>query len=299
VRDVRSLAARQQGLVTRGQLVALGIDKKGIDRRVRDGRLTRLHRGVYLAAPLPAQFTPEMAAVLACGPTAVLSHHSAAALHGIRPREERDVHVTVTGGQPRSRPGIRVHRARALESIRRHGIPVTTPARTLLDLATVLPRRDLERAVEEAQLRRLVSRRALIDAQTGHHGTPALHAALVDEPRLTRSEAEAELLRLIRAAGLPTPLTNARVGRYEVDFLWPEHGLVVEMDGFAYHSSRHAFERDRLRDADLQSLGLRVIRVTWRQLQQPEALVARLAAALATARPPSYGPARTAAPGRP
>jgi very-short-patch-repair endonuclease len=298
VGDVMALAARQHNVVTFEQLVALGFDMKWVSRRLRDGRLTRLHRGVYLAAPLPAQFTPEMAAVLACGDAAVLSHHSAAALYEIRPRAEGNPHVTVAGRRARKREGIHVHRARTLEATHRHGIPVTTPARTLLDLATVLPRRPFERAVEEAQLRRLVTADTLRNTPTGHHGTKALHEALAHEPRLTRSEAEAELLRLIRAAGLPIPLTNARVGRYEVDFLWPDHGLVVEMDGFAYHSSRHAFERDRLRDAELQAIGLRVVRVTWRQLAEPEALIARLAAALATARPPSFGPARTAVPGR-
>jgi len=297
---VAALAARQHSVVTGEQLAAAGLGQHAIARRVRDGRLRRMHRGIYLAAPLPAPLTPEMAAVLACGDSAVLSHESAAALWGLRPRPDGDVDVTVAGRRVRPRRGIRIHSARELAAARRHGIPVTTPARTLLDLAAHLPQRELDRAVEEAQLKRLVTRSALAQCRSGHRGAKALEAALRYEPALTRSEAEARLLGLIRAAHLPAPLTNVRVGRYEVDLLWPAEGLAVEVDGYAYHSSRQAFERDRLRDAELQAAGLRVMRVTWRQIvHAPEALVARIAAALATARPLSSGPGRTAAPRRP
>jgi very-short-patch-repair endonuclease len=152
-------------------------------------------------------------------------------------------------------------------------------------MATHLTHRDLTRAVEEAQVHHLVTDISLSEQFKRYpnlRGTPALREAIQMEPALTRSEAERRLLELIRAARLPEPQTNARVGRYEVDFLWPELGLIVEVDGYAFHSSRAAFERDRRRDAELGAQGHRVVRVTWRQLKdEPEALVATLAVATA------------------
>jgi very-short-patch-repair endonuclease len=184
-----------------------------------------------------------------------------------------------------------VHQARAVEVVRRHGIAVTTAARTLLDVAPQLDRRELARAVEEAQVQALATRtqlEALVARSGGHRGVGALAAAVAacDEPRFTRSRAERRLLELVRRARLPEPAANARVGRLEVDALWPAQRLVVEVDGWRFHSSRAAFERDRERDAELQAAGFRVARVTWRQLvSEPEAVVARLAAALAFGTP--------------
>jgi very-short-patch-repair endonuclease len=154
----------------------------------------------------------------------------------------------------------------------------------LLDLAHVLSTRELRRAYEQAQILHLLRDAdlgALLDRSPGRRGAPALRA-LIEEPSLTRSEAEARLLDLLRAADLPPTATNARVGCHEVDFLWHPQRLVVEVDGFAYHASRAAFERDRLRDAELQADGYRVIRITWRQIdEKPEAVIARLARVLA------------------
>jgi very-short-patch-repair endonuclease len=198
--------------------------------------------------------------------------------------------VTLPGRSNRSRLGIRLHRARSLDpkDVRhREGIRLTAPARTLIDLAQFISRRDLERAYEEAQVLNLVRRtelRAALERVPGRHGSPAIRALLdqASPPALTRSEGEARLLVLLRAADLSPTEVNARIGRYEVDFLWRRERLVVEVDGFAYHGNRAAFERDRLRDADLQAAGHRVIRVTWRQIEnKPEALIARLAQALA------------------
>jgi very-short-patch-repair endonuclease len=155
------------------------------------------------------------------------------------------------------------------------GLPLTTPARTLHDLATTLQPHHLERAVEEAQILGLVDEATL---RRTKRLAPALHHA----PALTRSEAEARLLALIRAARLPPPQTNTVIGRHEVDLVWHEQRLVVEVDGYEFHSTRQAFERDRVRDAELQAAGYRVVRVTWRQIaHEPEALIARLAALLA------------------
>jgi very-short-patch-repair endonuclease len=257
---------------------------------VAHGRLTPLHRGVYRVGPLDGPFTGVMAAVLACGPRAVASHDAAAHLHGFR--EWRGaVDVTVPEGQRRHRPGVRVHRRplEADEVTTAHGIPVTTPERTIRDLAAATTTRELARAIEEAQIQRRLDEASLARAvrrAAGRRGARALRAAAPeDAPSLTRSEAERRLLELIRASGLPRPVTNARVARYEVDALWPEERLVVEVDGFAYHGGRGAFERDRRKDADLLAAGHRVLRVTWRQLaDEPHAVVARVASALATGR---------------
>lgn len=280
-----TIAARQLGLVTAADLAAAGLTRGAVARRIASGRLRLLHRGVFVVGPLLVPNARELAAVLSCGSTAVLSHHSAAALWGIRPGTEGDVDVTVAR-QLRARHGIRIHRVRAFEPqdvTSRHGIPVTTPARTLLDLAGGLNRHGLARAVEEAQVHRLVSHaglQALLARSRGRRGAATLRAVLQagHEPAFTRSEAEAMLLALIRKARLPTPEVNVQIGGYEVDFLWRTRRLVVEVDGFAYHSTRAAFERDRRKDADLQALGLRTTRLTYRQIaREPEATIARLA----------------------
>jgi very-short-patch-repair endonuclease len=289
-RRLAALAARQHGVVTLAQLAGLGIGRRAVAGRVTAGRLRRLHRGVYLVGPLEVPLARELAAVLACGERAVLSHRAAAALWGLRRASGGDVDVTVGDADVRSRPGIRVHRTRRLrrgEATRRQRIPVTTPARTLFDLATVVDGQELGRALEQAEILRLVTPgglEALLRAQRGRAGARALRRALDHRagPALTRSEAEARLLALVRAARLPAPAANARVGRFEVDLLWSAERLVVEVDGYAFHATPEAFERDRSRDAELQVAGYRVLRVTWSQIvREPEALVARLAVALA------------------
>jgi very-short-patch-repair endonuclease len=263
--------------VTTRQLAAAGIGERAVAHRVATGRLVRLFRGVYRVGPILPPFGREMAAVLACGDNALLSHHSAAAIWGIRPAHEGDVHVTVSGRDQRPRQGIQVHRSLSLNAAVQDGLPLTTPARTLQDLATILPQHQLDRATEEAQVLRLVTREELEQLPS----RPALKRALHTEPALTRSEAERKLLDLVRAARLPRPETNVQVAGYEVDFLWRDHRLVVEVDGFAFHATRTASERDRTRDATLQAAGYRVVRLTWRQLtDEPHAVVARLASLL-------------------
>jgi very-short-patch-repair endonuclease len=224
-----------------------------------------------------------MAAVLACGATAVLSHRSAAVLWGLLRAWYGPPEVTVTDGRSRGRPDLRVYRTRRLdprETRRREGVPVTSPARTLLDLAIVVSERDLARAVEEAQVLRLVTPRELANlAGRGRPGSAALRAVLnrQHEPSLTRSEAEVAFLQLVRDAGLPDPETNVDVLGFEVDFLWRAQKLVVEVDGFSFHSTRNAFERDRRRDATLQAAGFRVIRFSYMQIvDEPDAIIACL-----------------------
>jgi very-short-patch-repair endonuclease len=197
--------------------------------------------------------------------------------------------VTIPGRKVDARDGIKIHRVSMLDRrdvTRRFRIPVVTPARALLDLAAAANPRELERAYAEGQAKRRITRTAVeaVLARNGRRaGTGVLRELLEKDgpPSLTRSEAEERLLRLIRSSGLPDPDVNARVGPYEVDFLWPREQLVVEVDGFQFHSSRQAFERDRRRDAELLARGYRVIRVTWRQIvSAPEAVMERLSQAL-------------------
>ena len=283
-----ALAARQHGVVATWQLAERGVSREAIRHRVARGWLTVVHRGVYRVGPVEAPRAKFMAAVLAAGPTAVVSHHSAAELHGFRPARAGDIDVTVKRKRNR-RPGIRIHRTRRLEpsDVTHHdAVPVTTPARTIRDLAPALSLRDLERTIEEAQIQKKLDRLSLtdvVDQARGKPGATALRAAATQaDPQLTRSEAERRMLELIRRAGLPRPRTNARLGPWEVDLYWPERRLVVEVDGFAFHATRAAFERDRRKDAELDAMGISVRRLTWRQLtREPEAVVARLARALA------------------
>jgi len=291
-RVIATLAAHQHGVVARGQLLQAGLKSGAIGSRVRRRRLRAMHRGVYLVGPVAPPLARPMAAVLACGEGAFLSHRSAAALWSLGPYsiDAPSIDVTVVARDCGHRPGIRAHRMRALQSdetTTRNRIPITTPARTLLDLASLVPERELEAAVAEAERRRLAADRrllALVARYPRRPGTRVLQQLLegAEQPAFTRSEAEKRFLALIRRSQLDSPEVNARIGPYEVDFLWREQRLVVEVDGFAYHSDRAAFERDRRRDADLAALGYTVVRVTWRQLvDEPAAVVARVAQALA------------------
>lgn len=296
---IAELASRQHGVLTVAQLTAAGASRNAIAHRVANGRLTAVHRGVYRLGETHTRLTSLMAATLAAGPTGALSHHAAAELHGIAKPRPGPIDVTVTRGHARQRDGLRIHRARTTETTRVHGIPTTTVAQTIKDLAAVLSGRDLQRAVEEAQVHRKLDMPTLaraVDEARGRRGVRALRATTDHGPRFTRSEAERRLLELVRSAGLPEPETNVRVAGYEVDALWRDHGVVVEVDGQAFHSTREAMERDRRKDADLEAAGYAVKRVTWTQItRQREAVVARLARAL-SAGPASGRPLAAAAP---
>ncbi len=287
-----TLAGRQHGVVARAQLLSAGVTSEVVAHRVKTGRLQRLHRGVYLVGPLKAPHTREMAAALACGGSAAVSHRSAAVLWQMLPRgrDEEPVEVVVAEGRAGRRPGIRVrhlHTLRFDEVMVRDGIPITTPARTLYDLASTVAERELERALAEGFAQRLVQRSevlALLDHHMGGAAERRLRELLESGSRiaLTRSEAEERFLELTRKARLPDPDTNAHVAGYEVDFLWRAARIVVEVDGRAFHSDYRRFESDRRKDAVLVAAGLRVMRVTWHQIvNEPEALLVRLAQALA------------------
>jgi very-short-patch-repair endonuclease len=273
------LAADQHGVVGRAQLLAAGLTRRMVEVRVRSKRLRLVHRGVYQVGPTLAPRRREMAAVLACGPGSFVSYRSAAwlweivarpgAVAGVEP-----VDVTVIGRDAGRRRGIRAHRVGRLteeEATVIERIPVTSPARTVLDLARILDGRELERAVARAERRALFSRDELASLIERHGGRPGMKglARLVRDlggPALTRSEAEIRFLDLVRSCGIAVPEANVMVLGYEIDFFWRSAGLAVEVDGFAFHSSRRQIEADRRRDTRLAAAGIQVIRVTWRQI---------------------------------
>jgi putative AbiEi antitoxin of type IV toxin-antitoxin system/uncharacterized protein DUF559 len=282
-RAIAALAARQHGLVTRPQLLALGVGRRAIGHRLARGRLHAVHRGVYAVGHrILAKDAAWMAAVLAIGPDAVLSHRSAAALWGIRMTARTRIEVTAPRGV-RSRQGIQVHEARLAddEMTVERAIPVTTPARTLLDVAAVIPPSRLERAINEAEVLRLADATSLATLAARHPhrpGVPALRR-LLDAggigTAITRSELEDRFLAFLDRAGLPRPQLNVRLelpgGWIEADCVWRAQRVVVELDGYASHGTRAAFDRDRARDRMLQAAGWRAVRVTWRHLHDDAA----------------------------
>jgi very-short-patch-repair endonuclease len=276
------IAARQHGVISRVQLFGLGIGRGEIDTRLADGRLRALHRGVYLLGPALLPYSRQMAAVLACKPNAYLSHVSLGKLLNLLPYVPNPVshHVTVAGRNPGKRPGIRVHRVASLgshEVTTKHGIPITTPTRLILDLATCLDDGDLEQAIAEAFARQLTTRAKILDAANAQPGSARIRKLLEGAPARTRSKTERRLLTLLRRAGVPEPEVNVKIGGWEVDLLWRDRRLAVELDGYASHSSPRAFARDYRKAAELEQLGLRVLRVSADQVwDEPQATVARI-----------------------
>lgn len=281
-RVVAALANRQHGVAARRQLLDAGITRHEIDHRLMLGRLHALHHGVFAVGH--RRLTREghwMAAVLAAGPNAVLSHRAAGALLGLRPSE----HLDVTVPTYRKRPGIRIHTSPLPpdEVTSLQAIPVTTVPRTLFDLASTLPPHQVERAANEAEIRGLTDPLSLADLVARYPrrpGSPVIKSIierLEAGTTITRSELEARFLALIRESGLPPSSPNTKVLGYECDFVWREQAVVVELDGAAVHQTRTAFYRDRARDRALQARGWRVIRVTWGDLERdPGALATDL-----------------------
>lgn len=283
---LRALFESQHGVVTRRQLRALGLSDDAIDGRVRKGSLARVGRGVFAAGH--GALTDRgrwMTAVLGCVDGTQLSHRSAAALWGMVERASPIVDVTALRTARGGRRGnVIVHRSGALgpaETTRRHGIPVTRPTRTALDLAEVVDRRALERALDAAQRLGLCSERQLRDAvrrNPGRLGATRL-AAVLDEHALgstaTANDFEEAFLALCDEHGIERPEVNVPLlGRYRADFLWRTQSLVVETDGYATHTTHRAFESDHERDIELRDAGWEVRRFTWRQLVQRPGWVA-------------------------
>jgi hypothetical protein len=231
------LVARQHGVVARWQLLEHGLSAQAIKRRIANGRLHAVYRGVYaVGRPELSRLGRWMAAVLACGPGAVLSDTSAAALWEIGAETTEGIEVSVPARSFRRRPGILVHRCTTIDWTVEYGIPVTTVPATLSALATRLEVADIERAINEADKRNLITpaaRRAVIEGDP----TAAALRRILDRRTLvlTDSELERRFLPIAAHAGLPPPQTGARLNGFKVDFFWPDLGLVVETDGLRYH----------------------------------------------------------------
>lgn len=250
------MARRQHGVVTRRDLLKLGFSAAAIEHRLATGRLRPVARGVYTVGwPLTDRKQGWMAAVLICGEGAALSHASAAALWGIGPEGTGPVDVSIRRHCAVSRPGLNARSRPRLpqrDVTKRHGIPVTTPVRTMIDQATELASSRLERMVNEADKHDVIDPEALreaLDDYVGERGVKPLRT-LLDRLTFRLSDTELEVLfRPIAAqAGLPTPRTKEMVNDFEVDFYWPDLGLVVETDGWRYHRTPSAQTRDARRD---------------------------------------------------
>ena len=266
------------------QLRELGLTASAVHKRAGVGRIHRIHRGVYSLVP-KALLTREglyMAAVLACGPGAALSHRSAARLHGIRPYGHTRIEVTVPNRSARGHSGVAVHRSTTLtgaDTTTVNGIPVTTVARTLLDLADVIDQRGLERAFDQADMIEGVDLNEINDQLARNPTRPGAGkiAKLLNEHYIgstpTENEFEEAFLALTRALGLPDPRPQFYIDPGDgeplirADFAWPERRIVVETDGRKTHGTNQAFESDRRRDQRLTAAGWTVIRITWRQLK--------------------------------
>ena len=284
------VADQQLALITTHQLHVAGVGRGEVRRRVERKRLHRRYRGVYLVGhPIPLPRARELGAVLACGHRAFVSHRSAAGLWGLARAPSEDVEITVVARGCRSRDGLRVHRVERLDASdrdHRFGIPVTSPARAIIDYAATASAAELEWAIAEAHANALTDEQrilAAIDRAPNHAGVALLRAVLAQPggPQRTRSGGERAMLRLIRAAGLPPPRTNLLIAGFTADFVWADQRLIVEVDGHPYHSSRPAFERDHRRDIVHKNAGYEVLRFTARQLaEEPLLVIATIARAL-------------------
>lgn len=291
---VAELARRQHGVVSVRQLhQRLGYSESAVKRDVAAGRLHQLYRGVYAVGHREISVHGKcLAAVLAVGPGSLLSYWSAGWLWGLIWTEPKTFHVTATGPRRlRDRGTVRVHRARNLvEEDRRvaEGFPVTSAARTYLDLAEVAKPQRLPGLLKRGEELRILDADevyACCARSRGHRGAKPLTTALGryrPTARVTRSDPERDFLALVEATGLPLPSTNYVVGPYELDAYWPAAGLAIEIDTFKTHGTRVSFETDRQRDAELAAVGITVVRVTERRLvADPVGVAAQLAALLA------------------
>jgi hypothetical protein len=267
-------AGRQFGVLSGAQLREVGIGRGAVQNAVRAGRLHRVHHGVYaLGHTLLRPEGHRLAAVLACGPGAVLSHRSAASHWELLAADQERIDVTATRGR---HPvlGIRLHTSRSLDAqdtTSHEGIPITTVHRTLLDLAATTRADQLERALAQAMYLQLYDQRAIDDViarSNGHRGTNVLKEATKQEPQITKSMWEIRMLALVRGAGLPAPITNRSLhapdhGECKPDFYWPAYDLIAETDGWEAHRTLAAFRSDRAKDAALTAAGYKVLRFTW------------------------------------
>lgn len=285
-REAWDLARNQHGIISSDQLRSIGYTPQAIHHRIRTGRLYPLHRGVYsVGRPQVTDHGRWMAAVVACRCEAVLSHSSAAALWRMGAEKRGLVELSLPSLSFRRRPGLLIHRRpslRTTDTTTEYGIRVTTPIQTLIDLTPRLDRPGIERAINEADKYNLVTPPALrraLDERVGEPGVAALRQILDRRTfRLTKEELERRFLPLAGKAGLPVPLTGQFVNGFEVDFYWPDLGLVVETDGLRYHRTPAEQARDRLRDQTHTAAGLTQLRFTHEQVRyEPEHVLSILA----------------------
>jgi predicted transcriptional regulator of viral defense system len=277
-------ALAQHGVIALHQLRALGLSARTVQNRVAAGRLHRIHRGVYSLVPrqLLTREGLYMAAVLACGPGAVLSHRSAARLHGLRNYGYHRIEVTVPKRSARTHSGVAVHRSTTLSQAdvtTVNGIPTTTVARTLFDIAEHVTPRQLERAFDQADIMQALDLNEVRDQLARNPNRPAakvvrhLLATHYIGSTPTENDFEDAFLALTRSLGLPDPTPQFYIDPGDgeppirADFAWPDRKIVVETDGRKTHGTKHAFESDRRRDQRLTAAGWTVIRTTWRQLK--------------------------------
>jgi hypothetical protein len=293
-RSLQELADEQHGVVARRQLREIGFSDSAIDRQLAAGRLIPLHRSVYAVGHRRLRVEGHwLAATLAGGGGAALSHLTAGGAWGLRPDNRGRCEITVPGSRGRTLPGLQVHQCRLHpdDVTTLDGIPITTVARTVLDMAEGLPMRQLIAAIDQAEKLRILDLWA-IDATIARSprrlGAQRLRGALVQyrpQPAMLRSWLEEQALPLLEAAGLPRPCVNAPLHGYEADLLWPRERVVVELDSRTHHHTTRAFEQDRRRDADLTARGYRVMRFTYLQVtREPSWVTTTLAAALARQR---------------
>jgi very-short-patch-repair endonuclease len=281
---------QQHGVISREQLLALGFTPDAIKHRLANGRLHRVRRGAYSAGrPEVNDYGRWMAAVLVCGDGAVLSHSSAAALWRIGFEQRNVIELSLPSPFQKRHPGLRIHRRPSLKErdlTREYGIPVTTPIQTLIDMSLRLDRTGVERMINEADKYNLTNPpqlRKALDEREGEPGVAKLRHILDRRTfRLTKEELERRFLPLARQAGLPIPLTGQVVNAFEVDFYWPDLGLVVETDGLRYHRTPAEQARDRLRDQAHTAAGLTQLRFTHEQVRYEPEYVARILAQTAS-----------------
>jgi predicted transcriptional regulator of viral defense system len=302
---IAALGAAQHAVFRLDQLCAIGVSSDAVRKRATTGRLHRIYPGVYSLVP-KSLLTREghwMAAVLACGPGAALSHRKAAALHGLRESDRAKIDVTVPGRSYRARNGIDLHRSTTLtekDVTVVNGIPCTTVARTLLDLAEVVNRRSHERAFDQAEMLQVFDLRAIDDQLDRNSTRPAAQRVrdLLDEHYVgstpTQSELEEAFLALTRKLGLPDPGVNQWIDLHDglpmirADFVWREQRVIVETDGVKFHGTNQARERDPRRDQRATVAGWRPVRTTWRQvMRRPRELAPTLLALVARQPPPA------------
>jgi very-short-patch-repair endonuclease len=288
---IAALAGQQRTIVAHHQLIALGCPRRVIAHWVNRGRLHPVFFAVYsvVDGELPPH-AREQAALLALGGRTFLSHHTAAAIWGLRRTLPVEVEVSVVGRRCSSRRGMRAHEIQEIDrsEIRHHeGLWVSSPARAVLEIAGTLSPGEVAAAIDDGLGSKILKRRELDDVlarHRGHRGAGRLAAVLSGGAgtTITRSRAEKAFLKLIRDSGLPAPLVNEPFGRWELDFFWPEHRLVVEIDGYGFHSGPRAFHRDHEKDLALADARLDVRRYTRHHVvEQPASVLARVAGELA------------------